>query len=122
LNLNVILSTAQDLQQMAGQVFRYAVQTGRIEQNPVLDLKVALKPHTATHFAATLDPVKAGDLLRAIDAYAGQAATVAALQLSSLFFQRLGNVRALKWAWIDFESHQLVKSIFVEGTFSRRTE
>lgn len=27
-----LLSTAQDLQQMAGQVFRYALQTGRIEQ------------------------------------------------------------------------------------------
>lgn len=51
-----ILSTAQDLQQMAGQVFRYAVQTDRIEQNPVPDLKGALKPHIAKSFAAVLDP------------------------------------------------------------------
>jgi len=102
-----ILSTAQDLQQMAGQVFRYAVQTGRIEQNPVPDLKGALKPHTAKHFAATLDPIKAGELLRAIDGYSGQPTTVAALQLSALFFQRPGNIRALEWAWIDFDSAML---------------
>jgi integrase len=102
-----ILSTAQDLQQMAGQVFRYAVQTGRIEQNPVPDLKGALKTHTAKHFAATLTPFKAGELLRAIDGYSGQPTTVAALQLSALFFQRPGNIRALEWAWIDFDSAML---------------
>lgn len=58
-----ILSTAQDLQQMAGQVFRYAVQTGRIEQNPVPDLKGALKPHVGKHFAAVIEPVAVGGLL-----------------------------------------------------------
>lgn len=61
-----ILSTAQDLQQMAGQVFRYAVQSGRIEQNPVSDLKGALKPHVQKHFAAVVEPVAVGGLLRAI--------------------------------------------------------
>lgn len=98
-----ILSTAQDLQQMAGQVFRYAVQTDRIEQSPIGDLKGALKPHIAEHFAATIDPVKAGEMLRAIDGYTGQPATVAALKLSALLFQRPGNIRAMEWAWIDFE-------------------
>jgi integrase len=102
-----ILSTAHDLQQMAGQVFRYAVQTDRIEQSPVVDLKGALMPHTAKHFAATLDPVKAGGLLRAIDAYSGQPATVAALKLSALFFQRPGNIRAMEWSWIDFDAAML---------------
>ena len=98
-----ILSTAQDLQQMAGQVFRYAVQTDRIEQSPISDLKGALKPHVAEHFAATLDPVKAGELLRAIDGYTGQPTTLAALKLSALLFQRPGNIRAMEWAWIDFD-------------------
>ena len=102
-----ILSTAQDLQQMTGQVFRYAVQTERIAQNPVADLKGALKTHISTHFAATLEPEKAGELLRAIDAYSGQPPTVAALKLSALFFQRPGNIRAMEWAWIDFEAAML---------------
>jgi hypothetical protein len=51
-----ILSTAQDLQQMAGQVFRYGVQAGFCEHNPASDLKGALKPHIAQHFAAVLEP------------------------------------------------------------------
>ncbi len=102
-----ILSTAQDLQQMAGQIFRYAVQTGRIEQNPVQDLKGALKPHVQKHFAAVVDPTAVGGLLRSIDSYTGTPTTKAALQLSALFFQRPGNIRALKWDWIDFKNSML---------------
>lgn len=99
-----ILSTAQDLQQMAGQVFRYAVQTGRIEQNPVPDLKGALRPHVPKHFAAVLEPAGVGALLRAIDSYTGSPVTVAALQLSALFFQRPGNIRSMMWSWVDLDS------------------
>ena len=99
-----ILSTAQDLQQMAGQVFRYGVQTGHCERNPAADLKGALKPHIAKHFAALLDPLEAGGLLRAIDGYTGQPTTVAALKLSALFFQRPGNIRAMEWAWLDLDA------------------
>ena len=103
-----ILSTAQDLQAMAGQVFRYGVQTGRCENNPGVDLKGALQSHIAKHFAAILDPVEAGAMLRAIDAYTGQPETVAALQLSALFFQRPGNIRAMEWAWVDLDKRMLV--------------
>jgi integrase len=102
-----ILSTAQDLQAMAGQVFRYGVQTGRCEANPVADLQGALKPHVAKHFAAIVDPVQVGALLRAIDGYTGQPATVAALKLSALFFQRPGNIRAMEWSWIDLDGKML---------------
>jgi integrase len=102
-----ILSTAQDLQAMAGQVFRYGVQTGRCESNPGVDLKGALQPHIAKHFAAILDPVEAGAMLRAIDAYTGQPETVAALKLSALFFQRPGNIRAMEWAWVDLDKQML---------------
>lgn len=102
-----ILSTAHDVQQMAGQVFRYAVQSGYIEQNPMQDLKGALKPHIPGHFAAILEPIKAGELLRAIDAYSGQAITRAALQLSALLFQRPGNIRAMEWGWVDLDKAML---------------
>lgn len=102
-----ILSTAQDLQAMAGQVFRYGVQTGRCESNPGVDLKGALQSHIAKHFAAILDPVEAGAMLRAIDAYTGQPETVAALKLSALFFQRPGNIRAMEWAWVDLDKQML---------------
>lgn len=98
-----ILSTAQDLKQMAGQVFRYGVQTGRCERDIASDLKDALKPHVAKHFAAVLDPVKAGELLRAIDGYSGSPVTRAALKLAALIFQRPGNVRGMEWTWVDLD-------------------
>jgi integrase len=102
-----ILSTAQDLQAMAGQVFRFGIQTGRCDSNPCTDLRGALKPHIPKHFAAVVDPVDAGALMRAIDAYTGQPATVAALKLSALFFQRPGNIRAMEWAWVDLDGELL---------------
>jgi integrase len=98
-----ILSTAQDLKQMAGQVFRYGVQTGRCERDIAADLRDALKPHVARHFSAVLDPVKAGELLRAIDGYSGQPVTRAALRLAALIFQRPGNIRNMEWAWVDLD-------------------
>lgn len=102
-----ILSTAHDVQQMAGQVFRYALQSGLVEYNPIPDLRGVLKPHTQEHFAAVLEPKKAGELLRAIDSYGGQPTTRAALQISALIFQRPGNVRAMEWSWVDLENSML---------------
>ena len=57
--------------------------------------------------AAVLEPVKAGELLRAIDGYTGQPMTKAALALSALLFQRPGNIRQMQWAWIDFDKAML---------------
>ena len=99
--------TAHTLRQTAGQVFRYGVQTGRCECSPVPDLHGALRPLVVKHMAAVLDPVKAGELLRAIDGYQGQPITRAALQLSALLFQRPGNIRAMQWSWVDFERAML---------------
>ncbi|WP_051603211.1 tyrosine-type recombinase/integrase [Simplicispira psychrophila] len=101
------LSTAHDLQQMAGQVLRYAVQTGRIEQNPAPDLRGALRPHIAKHFAAVLEPEKVAALLRAMDSYNGSPTTKIALRLAALFFQRPGNIRAMEWTWIDLDKAML---------------
>lgn len=97
------IETAHTLRQTAGQTLRYAVQTGRSERNPALDLHGALKPVKVTHMAAVLEPASAGELMRAIEAYAGQPATRAALMLSALLFQRPGNIRAMEWAEIDLE-------------------
>ena len=96
--------TAHTLKQNSGQVFRYAIQTGRCERDPSADLHGALKPVVVKHMAAILEPVKVGEMLRAIHAYAGQPTTRVALILSALLFQRPGNIRKMEWAWIDFDS------------------
>lgn len=99
--------TAHTLRQTAGQVFRYGIQTGRCERDPTADLHGALKPIVVRHMAAVLEPAKAGELMRAIDAYTGSPLTKAALWLSALLFQRPANIRAMEWAWIDFDHMML---------------
>ena len=92
---------AHDLREYSGQVFRYGIATGRCTGNPAADLRGALRAYVERHMAAVLDPGKAGELMRAIDAYAGQPVTRAALVLSALTFQRPGNIRAMEWTEID---------------------
>jgi integrase len=98
------LRMAHDLREFAGQVFRYGVATGRCQRNPAAELRGSLKPYTERNMAAVLEPAKAGELLRAIDAYAGQPVTRAAMALSALLFQRPGNIRAMEWAEVDLDA------------------
>lgn len=102
-----VLEVAHTLRQISGQVFRYGVQTGRCERNPVADLHGALQPVIVKHMAAVLEPVKVGELLRAIDGYTGQPITRAALLLSALLFQRPGNIRAMEWSWVNLDDAML---------------
>ena len=101
------IDAAHTLRKNAGHVFRYGIQTGRCERSPAQDLQGALKPLSTRHMAALLEPVKVGELMRAIDSYAGQPVTRGALLLSALLFQRPVNIRAMEWAWIDFGSAML---------------
>jgi len=88
-------SVANRLRQVAGQIFRYAVATGRAERDPFGDLCGALKsPGGERHHAALTNPTEVGHLLRAIDGYTGSPVTRVALQLSPLLFVRPGELRA----------------------------
>ena len=98
-----IVETAHRAKQVAGQVFRYAVATGRAERDPTPDLKGALATPKEKHLAAITDPKEAGDLLRAIDGYRGTPAVTAALKLSPLLFCRPGELRQMEWAEINWD-------------------
>ena len=98
---------AHTLSQNSGQVFRYGIQTGRCERNPMPDLHGALEPVVVKHMPAVLEPLKVGELLRAFDTYTGQPITKAALQLSALLFQRPANIRKMEWSWIDLDAGML---------------
>ncbi|HZO56255.1 MAG TPA: integrase arm-type DNA-binding domain-containing protein, partial [Bryobacteraceae bacterium] len=78
--------TAHRVRAIAGNVFRYAIVTGRAERDVSADLRGALAPVVTRNRAAITDPARIGDLLRAIDTYRGQAATEAALKLAPLTF------------------------------------
>ncbi len=102
------IETAHRAKQNAGQVFRYAVATGRAERDPTGDLKGALPPAKKGRLAAITDPAQVGELLRAIDAYGGSPIVKAALQLSALVFVRPGELRQAEWAEIDIEAGKWV--------------
>jgi len=88
---------------LARQVWRYGVATGRVGRDITADLKGALSPYRGKHFAAITDPLKLGELLRAIKGYKGGLVVRGALQLAPLLFQRPGELRGAAWAEIDLE-------------------
>lgn len=95
--------TAHRILQNFGQVFRYAVATGRATQNPAPNLRGALRALKKSHFASITDPKDVGALLRAIDGYEGAYATKAALRLAPLVFVRPGELRAAEWSEVDLD-------------------
>ncbi len=97
------VETAHRAHQNCGQVFRYAVATGRALRDPSPDLRGALSPVQGTHLAAITDPKKVGELLRAIDGYEGQFVTKCALRLAPLTFVRPNELRKAEWTEIDLD-------------------
>jgi integrase len=98
------IETADRGLMLCRQVWRYGVATGRVSRDITADLKGALTPYRGRHFAAITEPVKLGELLRAIQAYRGGPIVRAALQLAPLLFQRPGELRAAAWAEIDLDA------------------
>lgn len=95
--------TAHRVHQHCGQVFRYAVATGRASSDPTPALRGAIPPARATHHASITDPERIGELLRALDGYQGSPVTRAALQLAPLVFVRPGELRRAEWAEVDLD-------------------
>jgi integrase len=98
------LETAHRALQNCGQVFRYAVATGRAERDPTGDLRGALQPVKSSHMAAITEPRKVAELLRTFDGYEGTLIVRCALQLAPLVFVRPGELRQAEWADIDLEA------------------
>lgn len=98
------IETAHRTLQICGQVFRYAVATGRVDRDITHDLKGALPPAKGEHFAAITEPKEAAELLRAIDGYQGSLPAVCALKLAPLVFVRPGELRAMQWQDVNLET------------------
>lgn len=98
------LEMAHRVRGLCGEVFRYAVASGRAERNPSRDLKRALPPSEKRHLAAITDPKEVGPLLRAIDGYEGSSIVKWALQLAPLVFVRSGELRQAEWTEIDLDT------------------
>ena len=98
------IETTHRTKQVAGQVFRFALATGRAQRDPSADLRGALTPVTPKHHSAVIEPEAIGGLLRAISGFTGSFPVLQALRLAPLVFVRPGELRAAEWGEIDFDA------------------
>jgi integrase len=110
------LDTAHRALQTCGQVFRYAVATGRAERDPSGDLKGALPSARGGNFAAVTEPTRVAELLRMIDGYQGTPTVRAALRLAPLVFVRPGELRTAEWSDIDLDAAEWRYTVTKTGT------
>jgi integrase len=96
------LDLAQRLMQMCGQVFMYAIATGRADRNPVPDLRGSLKTPVRRHYAS-LSAADLPEFLQRLEAYDGAFQTKLALRLLVLTFVRTTELRGAQWAEVDFD-------------------
>lgn len=98
------VETAYRTLQATGQVFRYAVQTGRALRDVTSDLRGALTPSVTKHMASITDPKQVAELMRAIDGFTGTLTVQTALRLAPLVFVRPSELRKAKWADMDLDA------------------
>lgn len=89
--------------QTCGQIFMYAIATGRADRNPANDLQGALKTHVKKHFAH-LKAIELPEFLEKLRAYDGHPQTKLALTLLVLTFVRTTELRGATWDEIDLEN------------------
>jgi integrase len=98
------LDTAHRALGTCGQVFRYAIATGRCTRDPSSDLRGALPPANGGHFPAVTEPAQVAELLRAFSDYKGTFTVGCALRLAPYVFVRPGELRKAAWADIDLDA------------------
>ena len=98
------LESAHRIRGDCGQIFRYAVATGRAERDPSTDLRGALPAIKKKNFAAVTEPKQAAELLRKLDSYQGTLIVQCALKLAPLVFVRPGELRKMEWADVDLDA------------------
>lgn len=98
------IETAHRALQNCGQIFRYAIATGRTERDPTIALRGAVPPSKVKHHSSIIEPKAIGELLRAIKGYQGTLITKCALQLAPLFFVRPGELRKAEWSEFNFDT------------------
>lgn len=106
------LETAHRMLDRMVRVFKFAISKQKAGTNPAAeyadseDAQDALPSVAVQHHAAITDPARVGELLRAIDGYAGQPATIYALKMAPLVFVRPGELRGARWEEFDLDGKQ----------------
>lgn len=99
------IETADRGLMLCRQVWRYWLPTASNTQRDITEgLKSRLTPYRGTNFPAIVEPLRFGELLRAMHAYKGGHTVRTALLLAPLLYQRPGNLRAMEWAEVDLDA------------------
>ena len=97
------IETAHRVRRTCSQVFRHAIASGLAATDPAAALSDALTPYTNTEFAAVLDPVRLGAVLRMMAGYTGHPSVRLALKLGPVLLARPGELRAMRWEDVDLD-------------------
>lgn len=95
------IEMAKRVRQPIGQVFRYAIATGRARRDPTPDLRGALKPSPRVRHQAKLPARDLPEFLRKLDSYEGERKTALALELVLHTWVRTSEMRFALWSEID---------------------
>lgn len=99
------LETADRVLMLARQVWDYWLPSTNVQQRNITEgLKGRLTPYRGKTFAAIVEPVRFGELLRAIVTYKGGLIVRTALKLAPLLYQRPGNLREMEWTEVDLDA------------------
>ncbi|MDE1475686.1 tyrosine-type recombinase/integrase [Xenorhabdus bovienii] len=96
------LEKMRKVRQRCGEVFRYAIVTGRAEYNPAPDLATALATPKKTHFPF-LTAEELPYFIKDLAGYTGSVITKTATQIIMQTGVRTQELRFARWQDIDFE-------------------
>lgn len=92
------------VRQRCGEVWKFAIITGRAEYNPAPDPVSVFVPHKREHYAH-LSVNELPEFLSSVDKYMGSQIVRAALRILILTGVRPGELRKAEWSEINFDNY-----------------
>jgi integrase len=100
------LESAHRIRSEISAAYAYAIAHGFTDYDPAQAVAKQIPATKVKHRAALTDPKEVGQLMRCIDAYQGTLVVQCALRISSLLFQRPGEIRQMEWKDVDLEARE----------------
>lgn len=97
------LEIAKKARMRCGEVFRYAIITGRAEVNPTAELSSAMAKTQSKNFPFLATDAEMSEFLKSLKGYAGNILTRYATMLLIYTVPRTVELLTLKWSNINFE-------------------
>ncbi len=99
--------TSHKLLQNCSAIFRLAVLTKRVPYNPLSDLRGLLKPHKVNHLPA-IEIKELPKFIAKLEQVDTRPIFKLATKLLLLTFLRTGELRRLKWEYVDFNNNYIL--------------